>query len=227
MHFSLPPAGVLVTIASGLAILSRPESALWGLLSPADEPLQSEAARDAERSLCRTAGWELSCRVAGGFTGALARRRAGGVGLSVTLRLERDERYCLPRGRARLLRPSRFFAPSGSWAVEELDESLVPRSLEIRLQSAGVESGGETLLAPGPIFLRAAIECDPSASRVAAMSGGAAGGDAAVRVVRGTVEMQEDIGLGFSEYRLVGTFEARPSLRELKTAARENEEGGT
>jgi len=222
--FELPPAGVMVTVASGLLILGRPDSPLWDLLAPEkDNGRPSEAMRAADRCLCRARGWDLSCDIGPraarsiGGTGSLARRRdaGGGVGLSLSLVLERDERSALPRGTARLLRPSRFIAPVGSWRVEAVDETtLLPTALEIKLSCNGLGQGGEVMVKEGLLYLRAAVEQDASAGRVAALSGGESGGDASLRLVEGSVAVQEDLGMGFAEFKLVGSFEARPALQQ-------------
>lgn len=220
-----PPAGVMVTIVSGIAILGRPDSALWDLLAPPDAERPSAALLSVERSLCRRGGWDLRCEVgpeaarAVGGTGALARRRdlQGGIGLSVSLVLERDERLAVPSGAARLVRPSRFFAPVGSWQVEAVDEAtMVPSAIGLKLLCTGLESGGEVLVEEGPVYLRASVERDAAAGRVLELSGGGAGGEVAVRLVGGTIAVEEDIGLGFAEFKLVGAFEARPAVRQAE-----------
>jgi hypothetical protein len=218
-----PPAGVMVTIASGIAILGRPESALWDLFASPDAKRPSAALLSVEQSLCRRGGWDLRCEVgpeaarAVGGTGALARRRdsQGGVALSISLVLERDQRLAVPSGPARLVRPSRFFAPVGSWQVEAVDEAtMAPSAIAFQLLCTGLESGGEVLVKQGPVYLRASVERDTAAGRVLELSGGGAGGEAAVRLVGGTIAVEEDIGLGFAEFKLVGAFEARPALRQ-------------
>ena len=111
----LPPAGIMVTVASGLAILLRPDSALWGVL-PDPEP--SEEATQLTNALCRPDGWDFKLTL------------GDSTDFSIRLAFERDLRFtAYPQGSAQLLRSSRFLDNSGLWSVEVLDEDgLVPNA---------------------------------------------------------------------------------------------------
>ena len=113
-----PPAGIVVTILSGIAILTRPDSGLW----PEPENELTDEQRQLTRALCRPDGWDLRASIGAdlarslGGTGSLAARGgAGGAGgggltaeLSARVAFECDERFtAYPQGTATLLRPSK------------------------------------------------------------------------------------------------------------------------
>ena len=222
----LPPAGIMVTIVSGLAILLRPDSSLRTLFEP--EPVPSEEALALTATLCRPDGWELRLSIgdhsgrelSADLTDMVASRGDPSVDLSLRLAFDADPRFdAYPQGTARLLRPSRFFGGSsfrgselGMWSVDvaEQSEGLVPRSLEVKLQCDGLEASGTTLVPKGPIFLECDLKLDERASRVAALTSGRALGNEIVRFERGRVILQEAIGLGMVA-GVVGSFDARPA----------------
>ena len=114
-----PPAGIVVTVLSGIAILTRPDSGLW----PEPENELSDEQRQLIRALCRPDGWDLRASIGAdlarslGGTGSLAARGGnggngddGGSGLTAELSarvaFECDERFtAYPQGTVRLLRP--------------------------------------------------------------------------------------------------------------------------
>jgi hypothetical protein len=96
------------------------------------------------------------------------------------------------------------------------ETTLVPNAIALTLLCTGLDSGGEVLVQKGPVYLRATVEPDAAAGRVVEWSGGGAGGEAAVRLVDGSIAVEEDIGLGFAELKLVGAFEARPAVQQME-----------
>ena len=66
-----PPAGIVVTVLSGIAILTRPDSGLW----PEPENELSDEQRQLIRALCRPDGWDLRASI-----GADLARSLGGTG---------------------------------------------------------------------------------------------------------------------------------------------------
>ena len=122
-----PPAGIVVTVLSGIAILTRPDSGLW----PEPEPELTDEQRELIGALCRPEGWDLRASIGAdlarslGGTGSLAARGGeGGNGgtaeLSARVAFECDERFtAYPQGTATLLRPSKYLsARRGLWSVE-------------------------------------------------------------------------------------------------------------
>ena len=238
------PAGVTVTILSGLAILLRPESAVWDLLR--GEPQPSAEAVAITETLCRSDGWELRAEIgpevarALGGTGKLARNEVRGTAdVAFLLRFDVDPRFsAYPQGTATLLRPSRFVAsegvPVGLWSVEVDEQSgggLVPQFLELRLDVQEIAMSGQTLVPEGQVFLSAALESDEAATRVAALTSGRVDGNQALRFTDGRVTVKEYGSLGaagLSELKLVGTFDARPAApRENATGESQDEAIGS
>ena len=99
-----PPAGIVITVLSGVAIFARPESPLWDLIQPEAAVVRVPAIS----SLCRDDGWELRL--------SIGRDMAQSVDVALQVRFERDGRFGeYPQGTAALRRPSKFFphrAPS-------------------------------------------------------------------------------------------------------------------
>ena len=231
------PFGVGVTIASGLAILLRPESALWELIEGEPEP--SEAADHLTASLCRSDGWEFKAEIGPeiarslGGDGMLASSSvSGSAEISLQLRFDVDERFrSYPQGTATLLRPSRFLSadtgqPAGLWSVEVDDEGGVPSALELRLQfSDGIELSGETLVPAGAVYYSAQLAADEGASRVAALTSGKMEGNQVIRFGDGRVTVKETGAIGMAtglySLKVIGSFVARPAQPRLEPATRE------
>lgn len=208
----LPPAGVLVTIASGAAILLRPESALWGLFEGDPDP--SDEAKYLTSILCRPEGWDLSMEM------------DGGAEISISLAFENDERFrAYPQGTATLLRPSKFISSQAAalWSVDvaDEDEGFMPRAIEVCLPCDGIEAG-DVRVPAGPIYLNADLQLDERATLVAQLTSGRADGNAVIRLSEGTVVMKQYAGLlgaatGLSELKKIGSFEARPATPAART----------
>ena len=117
-----PPAGIVITMFSGVAIFARPESPLWDLI----QPEAAVVSVPAISSLCRDDGWELRL--------SIGRDMARSVDVALQVRFERDGRFGeYPQGTAALRRPSKFFASTGLWsAVSEAGDER--HSLEMRLE---------------------------------------------------------------------------------------------
>ena len=117
-----PPAGIVITVLSGVAIFARPESPLWDLIQPEAAVVRVPAIS----SLCRDDGWELRL--------SIGRDMAQSVDVALQVRFERDGRFGeYPQGTAALRRPSKFFASTGLWsAVSEAGDER--HSLEMRLE---------------------------------------------------------------------------------------------
>lgn len=219
----LPPAGVVVTVVSGVAILLRPDSALRGLLEGDPEP--SEEARMLTAELCRSDGWDIRLSIGSsvaralGGNGVLARGDSETLVVPLRVSLKLDERFrAYPQGTAHLRSPSPYFSSAvGLWAAEVLDESdgLVPSALELNLACAGLEVPGGGRVEAGPLYLNSALRGDPQASRVAALTSGRAVGNTVLRFDNGRVVINEYSALGaavgISEAKVVGGFEARPA----------------
>jgi hypothetical protein len=138
-----PPAGIVVTVLSGIAILTRPDSGLW----PEPEQELTEEQRELIGALCRPEGWDLRASIGAdlarslGGTGSLTARggEGGTAELSARVAFECDERFtAYPQGTATLLRPSKYLsARRGLWSVEA-GSSQGPRDgeqvLELRRQ---------------------------------------------------------------------------------------------
>ena len=177
-----PPAGVVVTILSGIAILARPDSALWALFEP--EPELTDDQRELLGALCRPEGWDLRASIGAdlarslGGTGSLAMRggEGGTAELSARVAFERDERFtAYPQGTARLLRPSRYLSSQrGLWSVEASEQG--PRAgeqvLELRWESEPIGPEDDALVPGGPIYLSGVVSLDEQATRVAALTSG-------------------------------------------------------
>ena len=223
-----PPAGVMVTIVSGLFIALRPDSPLWALWEEEEEP--SAEARALTAALCRPDGWEIVSDIGPdvarklGGTGYLSRQEGTTVGLTHVVRFEVDEPS--DQGTVRLLRPSRYLGSNGFWRIDsENDEGRVPRSAEWRMRCTGIRSGDVELLREGNLYFRAQLDVDEAAGRVAALTSGSA--DAGLVFSEGRVLTLEDVGLGsdgklrtalslgLAEYKVVGSFEARPCLSRV------------
>ena len=222
------PFGVGVTIASGMAILLRPESALWELVKGDPEP--SEAQDAVTAALCRPDGWECRAEIGPsiarslGGTGALTSSSVSGTAeISLHLRFDVDKRFrAYPQGTATLLRPSRFLSGEkvGLWSVE-VDEAmdqggLVPSALELRLEFIeGIELSGETLVPPGSVYFSAQLAADEGASRVAAITSGRAEGNNAIRFGDAKITVKEmgavGMAVGLTSLKVIGTFDARPA----------------
>jgi hypothetical protein len=225
------PAGVTVTILSGLAILLRPESALWDLLR--GEPQPSAQAVAITDTLCRSDGWELRAQIGPevarslGGTGRLARSDAisGTADVAFLLRFDVDPRFtAYPQGTATLLRASKFVSAgvgeaAGLWSVEvdeRADGGLVPQFLEVRLDVQELAMSGQSLVPTGQMFLSAALQADEAATRVAALTSGRVDGNQALRFADGRITIKESGSLGaaagLSQLVVVGTFDARPAV---------------
>lgn len=228
------PAGVVVTIASGLAILLRPESALWELIN--GEPTPSAEAEALCAALCRADGWEVTATIGSevarslGGTGTLARSDVSGTAaIKLLLRFDADQRFtAYPQGTAALLRPSRYVTavqPAGLWSVEvDEEDGLVPQALELRLETEEIAMSGATLVPAGQLFFNARLESDESASRVAALTSGRPTGNQVIRFADGRIVVKEYGALGavagLSELKVVGTFDARPGASVLSNDER-------
>lgn len=179
-----PPAGVLVTIASGFAILLRPDSALWGVLPEPEPRADTMALTDA---LCRPSGWEF--RLALDASEASSERD-----LSLLLAFECDARFrAYPQGTVRLLRQSRFVS-TGLWSLEmdAQSEGQLP-DLEVCLQ---ITSPITDSVPPGPCFLNAELQLDERASRVEALTSGRTDSPSVLRFADTRIRVKELTGLG-------------------------------
>lgn len=214
-----PPAGVVVTVLSGLAILGRPDSALWALFEGDAEP--GAEAQSLTASLSRREGWDVSCEIGApvarelGGSGELA--RGGGAAdlrLDVIVAFEQSAAR-RPCGYASLLRPSRLLMSNGAWEVVAADEQTdAPTAMQWRLAlgPGGLSAGGETLIAPGTmLYFDAAIAADAAAESLAAISGVGSGGGC--RFEDGRISVLEDLGMGFSEFKVVGRWTAKAARR--------------
>ena len=179
-----PPAGIVVTVLSGIAILTRPDSGLW----PEPEPELTDEQRDLIGALCRPDGWDLSASIGAdlarslGGTGSLAARggeggNGGTAALSARVAFECDERFtAYPQGTATLLRPSKYLsARRGLWSVE-VGSSQGPRDgeqvLELRWECEPIGPEDGVLVPGGPIYLSGVVSLDEQATRVAALTSG-------------------------------------------------------
>ena len=239
--FEWPPAGIVVTILSGVFILGRPESALWGIFDDGEET-PSDAAQALTAALCRADGWDLQVNVGttpaeidpderGSAAKLLRELSSGGddgrssipmqrgkAALGLSVRFERERRDGPPRGVVRLLRPSRFFPESvGTWAVSAVDEELAPTAIEWTLDCSGLDAGGETLIPSGTVFFNCAVAPDATGARLAALSGGDDSAGAALRKGRMSVVRTGALSqaVGLAPVRIVGTFEAAAAARRL------------
>ena len=197
----------MVTVASGLAILLRPDSALWGVL-PDPEP--SEEATQLTNALCRPDGWDFKLTL------------GDSTDFSIRLAFELDPRFtAYPQGSARLVRSSRFLDNSGLWSVEVLDEDgLVPNALEVCL-TCETPIGDD--VPAGQIFLQANLERDERATRVAALTSGRTDNNAVLNFDDGRVVVKDYGGFGglagLSELKVAGSFEARPATTPMAQPA--------
>jgi hypothetical protein len=196
--FDFPPAGVSVTVASGLAILLRPESALWGLLEGEPQPSEREDALTS--ALCSSDGWDFRLSL------------DGEPAQSLHLRFDRRSK-ALPQGtaHARGLQ-SLSVQPEALWSLEMTLDDADEAELEVCVQRERQTDGTPV----APLFLCAVLAEDDRASRVAALTSGRALGNRVVRLSEGTVVCKAAAGalggaLGLSQIVTVGTFEARPA----------------
>jgi hypothetical protein len=227
------PAGIVVTVLSGLAILLRPDSALWGL-RPLPPP--SAAAAERTKAICRPDGWLISAELSpppaprGVATKALfgdARDvRSNSRVLELLCRFELDEgSYDLAEcsGTAKLLRDSRLLASSGPWTAL-LDGDGTPQALQWRLRTTAnlqIDDGrsGSTTLPVGTMLqFDATFHVDEASARVAVLVGGAAVGSPSGLCmgegrIRVQVPSQLSLTLGVAEFREVGTFRGRLAPR--------------
>ena len=222
-----PPAGIVVTVLSGLAILGRPDSALWALFE--DEPELSDSAVSLTSALLRSDGWDIRCEI-----GDTLAKRLGGtgrvanlgqdvcIGLDLTVAFAQQPGRVLPSGVTRLLRPSKLVKSRGSWDITAVDDGLLPTALEWQLVvgNSGISAGSAELIPAGEVLtFEAEVEADAARGRVAAISGLSNGGG--VRFKRGRISVLEEIGMGFSELKVIGTFDAAASrgVRESTAVA--------
>lgn len=238
-----PPAGIVVTVLSGVFILGRPDSALWGLFDDGEET-PGDAAQALTSALCRTDGWDVSCAIGStpvaidpeerGSAAKLLRELGGGdesrgsiptqrgkATLGLSVRFEREGRAGPPRGVVRLLRPSRFFPEGvGAWAVSAVDDELAPTAIEWKLECSGLDVGGEALIPAGTVFFNCAVAADATGARLAALrSGGSDDGSAGAALRKGGLSVVRTGALsqaiGLAPVRVVGTFEAAAAARRL------------
>ena len=228
------PAGVVVTVLSGLAILLRPDSALWGL-RPLPPP--SAAAAERTKAICRPDGWIISAELSpppvprGVATKALfgderdVRSKSRVLELLCCFELDEgssDLAEC--SGTAKLLRDSRLLASSGPWTALLMDADGTPQALQWRLRTIAnlqIDDGrsGSTTLPVGTLLqFDATFDVDEASARVALLVGGAAVdspsglcmGEGRIRV---QVPSQLSLTLGVAEFRAVGTFRGRLAPR--------------
>jgi hypothetical protein len=206
----------LVTLLSGVAILARPDSALWGLVERSGQREVEQQTDEQLSSFCRGDGWLLRCSLTG-ESGYLARSILPSpteVGLDVTLAFSRDE------GRCRLLRPSRFLKPSGRWRVEGVDRGAL--SVEWRILCAeGIAVGGQSLVPPRtPLYFTATVSAQGDEAERRAAIDGVVDATRLVRVRNGRVSVLEGSGpwgtelnraSGYVRLQPIGTFDATPA----------------
>ena len=221
-----PPAGVVVTILSGLAIILRRDSAFWGLFED-DEQLSADAQALVD-VLCRKDGWDLRASIGAeearalGGTGRLALSGASGTAeVSMPLAFDRDQRFAaFAQGRTRLLRPTSFLSSEadGLWSLDPVaEDDDLRQAIEVCLPCEGLELSGTELVPAGKLYLTAQLELDERASRVAALTSGAVDGNAVLRFNDGRVVIKEASAMqqaaGLSELKVVGSLEAKPAAR--------------
>ena len=230
------PAGLVVTIISGLAILLRPDSALWGLLQP---PSLSEAAKARMEGVCRSDGWLVSAvlqpppeprgRATKLLFGDKPCPSARSV-LELLALFELDEAAIItdPAGPVRLLRESRWVNTRGPWTAF-VDDNGVATAVQWRLTTStelrfGDDSGSSgpsgTLQEGTTLQFDGLLRAGAASGRIAALTEGAPS-DAATSEgliicdgrIRVQVPSQLSLTLGVAEFRTVGTFSARPAPR--------------
>ena len=221
------PAGVVVTLLSGVAILARPDSALWTLLQPPPTPTA------ASESICRPDGWIVSLELApppskrGVATRLLYGEKPEASSqrvLELRIGFESDgDDAAESEGPLRLLSDSRYFDENGRWTSAVLQTDGEPTQvLQYRLRTRAplTLDDRETLPEATWLEFEARVEVDEAARRLAALTEGANGSGAIMSQgrIRLQVPSQLSLTLGVAEYRTVGTFRARPAPRREATA---------
>ena len=239
-----PPAGVVVTVLSGMAILARPDSALWGLFEQDPEPTEEE--RALMEALCRPDGWEIRATIGAdlarslGGTGSLATSgKDGTAALSARVAFEQDARFAAyPQGTAKLLRPSRALTERpGLWSVEtaaeapnrwsyatspEMLETAGKQMLELRWECEGVALGGGG--GPQAAATAAGGGVGGGGARLERGIGGAGGGGgggaaAEVLVPAGPIYFSAEVALDARATRVAALTSGRVQAR-LRTPGR-------
>lgn len=234
------PAGVVVTVLSGAAILLRPESSLWDLLKPT-----SSFQLEEFDGLTNDSGWIVSIDFAsppeprGVVTKLLygerreesRRRKSRQQTLELLLRFSIDQRRMNAIGEVggnlALQRPSRYLAQEGAWAATErnVPTSSANRVRALQWQMATIAplplvDGLGELPRGATLYFDAVLDVDEARAKVAAlvqgspMGEGMPGPHAGLTMREGRVRVQElsqlALTLGVAELQTIGTFSARP-----------------
>ena len=182
-------------VASGLAILLRPGSALWDFIARQE----SDETAQLANALCRPEGWDI-------------RLNSGTSTVSTRMLFERDLRFqAYPQGSVRLLTPSRFLANDGLWSVEGFVEGPMPiNALQVCLRCQLPIADD---VPAGQLYMNANLVSDEQAARVAALTSGRVDGNEALCFDDARLAVKESGGLsgiaGVSSLKVVGTFDAR------------------